>query len=260
MMKGKRNRAEERSKEQGLHRTRLECRILGAVSLILASVLAFQNIRPVSENSVQVAAYSAAEAYESSQTMNQDSDFLILVNKDHPLPEDYEVNLHWLNSGRCAVADEIYGALKDMLEDGTVNGRQFVVASGFRDRERQEELLEEDIQTAMERDGLTRQEAYDQETRETMPPGYSEHETGLAVDIVSLDYQVLDEGQETTAENQWLRENCSKYGFILRYPKGKGDITGIDYEAWHFRYVGVDAAEEIMRRGITLEEYLEEKK
>ena len=95
-------------------------------------------------------------------------------------------------------------------------------------------------------------------TQETMPPGYSEHETGLAVDIVSFGYQVLDGKQENTNENKWLRENCSKYGFILRYPKEKEEITGISYEPWHFRFVGKEAAEEITRQGITLEEYLGE--
>ena len=89
-----------------------------------------------------------------------------------------------------------------------------------------------------------------------MPPGCSEHETGLALDIVSLDNQRLEEAQEETPENIWLRENCWKYGFILRYPRGKEDITGIDYEPWHFRYVGHAAAEEITRLGLTLEEYL----
>ena len=82
--------------------------------------------------------------------------------------------------------------------------------------------------------------------------------TGLAFDIVALDYQMLDQKQETTEENQWLREHCAEYGFILRYPKDKEDITGIDYESWHFRYVGVEIAEYIMENGISLEEFLEE--
>lgn len=72
---------------------------------------------------------------------------------------------------------------------------------------------------------------------------------GLALDIVSLDNQRLEEAQEETPENIWLRENCWKYGFILRYPRGKEEITGIDYEPWHFRYVGRAAAEEITRLG-----------
>lgn len=193
---------------------------------------------------------------EHYDTHSAGPELLMLVNKDNPLPEDYEPVLHWLNNGSCAVAEEMYGPLKEMLTDGTEEGLEFVVASGYRDRAYQQKLLEEDIQAAMESEGLTWDEAYAKETRETMPAGYSEHGTGLAADIVALDYQVLDEAQESTPENQWLRENCSRYGFILRYPEGTEDITGIDYEAWHFRYVGKEAAEEITRRGITLEEFL----
>lgn len=193
---------------------------------------------------------------EHYDTGASETELLMLVNKDHPLPEDYEPVLHWLNNGSCAVAEEMYGPLKEMLTDGSREGLEFVVASGYRDSAYQQQLLDEDIQAAMESEGLTWDEAYAQETRETMPPGYSEHGTGLAADIVALDYQVLDEAQESTPENQWLRENCSRYGFILRYPRGTEHITGIDYEAWHFRYVGKEAAEEIMRRRITLEEFL----
>ena len=116
-------------------------------------------------------------------------------------------------------------------------------------------LLEEDM-AILASAGYSRDEAYREATRTTMPPGCSEHETGLALDIVSLDNQRLEEAQEETPENIWLRENCWKYGFILRYPRGKEDITGIDYEPWHFRYVGRAAAEEITRLGLTLEEYL----
>ena len=196
-------------------------------------------------------------AAKSTDNMRED-DLLLLVNKDHALPEDYEIQLYWLQNKSCAVSVEMYDALKEMLTDGSTDGREFVVASGYRDTAYQKKLLEEDIESSMANEGLTYQQAYEKETRETMPPGYSEHETGLAVDIVSLNYQILDEQQENTPENRWLQENCSRYGFILRYPKGKGDITGIDYEAWHFRYVGREAAQEIMSRGITLEEYLGE--
>ncbi|MFR3322369.1 MAG: M15 family metallopeptidase [Lachnospiraceae bacterium] len=81
----------------------------------------------------------------------------------------------------------------------------------------------------------------------------AKHSTGLAVDLVALDYQILDGGQEQTPENQWLQENCGRYGFILRYPEGKEAVTDIHYESWHFRYVGVEAAQKIMSRGSTLE-------
>ena len=87
-------------------------------------------------------------------------------------------------------------------------------------------------------------------------PGTSEHHTGLALDIVSSSYTALTRRQEKTAEQQWLMEHCWEYGFILRYPEEKGDITGIYYEPWHYRYVGREAALEIRDSGLCFEEYL----
>lgn len=89
--------------------------------------------------------------------------------------------------------------------------------------------------------------------------GQSEHNTGLALDFECSEYPYLDEGFKNTAAYTWLIENCADYGFILRFPEGKEDITGVIYEPWHYRYVGVEAAQEIMSRGLCLEEYLEEK-
>lgn len=90
-------------------------------------------------------------------------------------------------------------------------------------------------------------------------PGTSEHHVGLAADVLGSGYASLEESFENTPAFAWLKAHCAEYGFILRYPKEKEDITGVIYEPWHYRYVGVEAATEIMRRGITLEEYLEEK-
>ena len=88
-------------------------------------------------------------------------------------------------------------------------------------------------------------------------PDTSEHQLGLAADIVSAGNQILDESQEQTPEQQWLLSHCQEYGFILRYPSGKTELTGVSYEPWHYRYVGVEAAGKIMEQGLCLEEYLE---
>ena len=87
-------------------------------------------------------------------------------------------------------------------------------------------------------------------------PGTSEHELGLAVDIIDEFYTNLDAGQENTSTQQWLMANSWRYGFILRYPNGSTDITGIIYEPWHYRYVGLEYAKDIYERGLTLEEYI----
>ncbi len=180
----------------------------------------------------------------------------ILVNKDNPLPDHYVVNLKTLPDGSNRAAEEAYGPLCEMLAAGRKEGLAFEICSSYRDVERQKELFEEDV-AALTAQGYSYETAYSKVAEQTMPPGCSEHSTGLAFDIVALDYQMLDEEQEQTAENIWLREHCAEYGFILRYPKDKEDVTKISYESWHFRYVGVEAAEYIMENGLVLEEYLE---
>ncbi len=105
--------------------------------------------------------------------------------------------------------------------------------------------------------GLNYHQAEIEASKVVTYPGTSEHNLGLAVDIVSLDYQILDEKQADTLEIKWLVEHCSEYGFIFRYPEDKVHITGIIFEPWHFRYVGgVSAAKEIMENNLCLEEYL----
>lgn len=88
-----------------------------------------------------------------------------------------------------------------------------------------------------------------------MPAGYSEHQTGLALDILSSSNLNMDASQENTKENQWMKEHCYEYGFILRYPKDKENITQISYEPWHFRYVGKEAAKYMKENQLTLEEF-----
>lgn len=194
-----------------------------------------------------------AAAYDSYENAVNE---IILVNKDNPLPDYYEVNLLTLPDGVNRAAEEAYTPLCDMLNAGRREGLNFEICSSYRDVARQIELFEEDVNILLNK-GYTYTEAYDEVARETMPPGCSEHSTGLAFDIVALDYQLLNDEQQYTDENMWLREHCVEYGFILRYPLGKEDITGIDYESWHFRYVGIEAAQYITENNITLEEYLE---
>ena len=184
-----------------------------------------------------------------------DTENLLLVNKENPLPEDYQVELVTLNDGVHQCAEEAYLALSNMLKAGVCQGLAFEICSAYRSTDRQQELFEQEVNSYISA-GYSYEKAYEKAAKWVMPPGMSEHETGLAFDIVALDYQMLDAGQEDTDENKWLREHCHEYGFILRYPKGKEDITDIDYESWHFRYVGKEAAAKIMQQQITLEEYV----
>lgn len=213
------------------------------------------NPSSVSDKSVDKKHVEHREYEDVTAFSYEDETNLLLVNKEKILPEDYDISIVSLKNGQQVAAD-IYDDLRDMLFTGEEEGLSFLVASGYRTKEKQMQLVEEEI-IKNQSFGMTYEEAYEDAMLTVAPTGYSEHETGLAVDIVAVANQRLDETQEYTRENQWLRENCYKYGFILRYPKDKEDITGFSYESWHFRYVGKEAAKEITLKGITLEEYLE---
>lgn len=218
-----------------------------------------QNVTKQNKKQDNLSAESQKQDKKKADQINREqSDLLVLVNKEHPLSEDYNVKMKTLENSDKVVAEMIIQDLQDMLADGTKEGLRFCIASAYRSSERQQEILDADIRKLTDK-GMTDEEAYEQATRTVMPAGYSEHETGLAVDIVALSNQLLDDSQENTPETQWLQENCNQYGFILRYPKGKTDITGIDYESWHYRYVGKEAAAYIKKHDLTFEEYLEEK-
>ncbi|MDE6627257.1 MAG: M15 family metallopeptidase [Lachnospiraceae bacterium] len=197
------------------------------------------------------------EDLENTEGMSEGLSAL-LVNKSQYLPTDYEVPLTTLKNGQ-QVASVIYKDLRNMLFDGEEEqkGLSFLVASGYRSSEEQQRLLEAEIIKNIKA-GMDEKEARADALLTVAPSHYSEHETGLAVDIVAVSNQRMDETQESTAENIWLRENCYKYGFILRYPKEKEEVTGFSYESWHFRYVGKEAAKKITEQGITLEEYLQQ--
>lgn len=192
------------------------------------------------------------------------SRYLILINKDHLLPTDYKVpqvslgrNNKYVSENK-SVSDIIYKPLMRMLEDGEASGLSFRIVSGYRSISYQDNLIRRQMNELMSTQALSEEEAYTEATRVIMPSRSSEHCSGLAVDIAAASYPDLEEDQEQTAENKWLLKNCWKYGFILRYPKDKEDITGIIYEPWHFRYVeNVEVARYIMEHNLTLEEYLE---
>ena len=179
---------------------------------------------------------------------------LMLVNRTNPLPEGYQVKTRALPNG-LLFDKRAYKHLVDMIADGKSQGLSFVICSAYRSMDRQRELF--DDQVADERaNGLDHDRAVEVAATKVALPGTSEHNLGLAADIVALDYQKLDEGILNTPEYRWLRDNSYRYGFILRYPEGKSDITGIIFEPWHFRYVGKEAAEAITQSGLCLEEYL----
>lgn len=156
---------------------------------------------------------------------------ILLVNKKYALPSNY-------NPGVDSTA---YQALLNMQNDASNLGYSLTLVSGFRSYQTQKTLYNRYVAE----DGQALADTY------SARPGHSEHQSGLAFDV---GYIGDDFGE--TPSGIWLKENCHKYGFIIRYLKGKESITGYKYEPWHIRYVGIDHATNIMKQGITLEEYL----
>lgn len=206
------------------------------------------------------------EANELSRGMSKQEDYgselsaddwqLVLVNKQHPVPEDYTFTLGTITgSMKCDV--RIIDELMAMLEAAKADGINLMICSPYRDYNRQTVLFNRKIDYYMNK-GYSYMEAYKIASITVTVPGASEHQIGLALDIVSNTYTSLDTGFGETDAGIWLREHGYEYGFILRYPLGKEYITGIQYEPWHYRYVGKEAATAIMKQGITLEEFLED--
>lgn len=186
--------------------------------------------------------------------VEEDAWQLRLVSAAHPLPEDFEVPELTKLKGGHAIDSRVYPALQQMMDDCRAAGLNPVICSSYRTHDKQEELFRKKVNT-LRKQGYSQEEAETEAARWVARPGTSEHETGLAVDIVDKSYQLLDEKQEQTPVQQWLMAHCAEYGFILRYPVEKSDLTGIGYEPWHYRYVGTEAAKAITEQGLCLEEY-----
>lgn len=179
---------------------------------------------------------------------------LLLINDWNPIPQGFTVELTAIKGGQKVDA-RIKDDLEQMLQDMRNEGLNPLVCSAYRTIEKQEQLFEEEMEKRLQ-EGWCYSDAFYKVKARLALPGASEHQAGLAVDIVSETHQSLDDAQAETKEAKWLAENCARYGFILRYPAGKMDMTGMEYESWHFRYVGKEAAACIMEQGLTLEEFL----
>ena len=194
---------------------------------------------------------------DSTASLSQKDWRLTLVNSSHPLEDGYVPELADVDANGHQLDARAADALKEMLSDAKAAGLSPIVCSSYRTWEKQTSLFDAQV-ARCEAQGLTGDAAVAEARTVVAYPGTSEHQLGLAADIVALSYQILDEKQMETPEQQWLMEHCDEYGFILRYPEGKSDLTGVIFEPWHYRYVGKEAAKEIMSQGVCLEEYLGE--
>lgn len=187
--------------------------------------------------------------YNESYETNINDGFLIIVNKFYHLDKSYErtnlqnINLAYAyaNNSAAEIVIKKFKQMRDDIEEEM--NVHLMVNSSYRSYEDQEEIYNE-----FKKVSLKYADSY------AARPGYSEHQTGLAIDITSLEHPTANEFKESE-EYKWLKENCHKYGFVLRYPEGKEHITGYSTESWHFRYVGEEAATQIYKENITFDEY-----
>lgn len=176
---------------------------------------------------------------------------LVLANYDNVLPNDFEVDLASIDRTR-EVDKRIMSELIQMIKDMRKKQKFSIwVQSAYRNIDRQEEIFNEKVEEYVQ-NGKSRNEAEELTMQTINKPGTSEHNLGLAVDFNYVNYEF-----ENTDEFRWLKENAQNYGFILRYQKEKEDITKINYEPWHWRYVGVEHAKKINELGLCLEEYID---
>ena len=180
--------------------------------------------------------------------------YLTLVNSENPIDDNYQITLTRLRN-KQSIDSRCYPELQAMMDDCRAAGLSPIICSSYRTYEKQEELFEQQVQEFINQ-GYGKLDAQKKAAGAVARPGTSEHELGLAIDIVDESNQRLNQYQENTAVQRWLMQNSWRYGFILRYPSDKTDITGIQYEPWHYRFVGKEAAKEIYENNWTLEEYL----
>lgn len=210
-------------------------------------------------SSSKVDAPSEPEIFVTPTGVELDANFgrLLLINGEYPLPDDYDTNVREYlveiddeyrnNDYVTQIHKDVYPYITAMVAAAQADGVNLQVWSPFRSYAIQNDLFQRQVNRV----------GGDEDLAATVVarPGTSEHNTGLCAD-----FNMADDAFESTPMYTWMCENAEDYGFILRYPKDKTNITGVIYESWHWRFVGINNAKEINELGLTLEEYIETKK
>ena len=210
------------------------------------------------ESETQTETETEENTEQETAEVDLDSWELLLANPDNPLPDDFTVETAVVQ-GSFEMDARVADVMKQMIADAEEDGVDLMICSAYRSISRQQELFDAEVANQMSA-GKSKADAEAITATMIAVPGTSEHHTGLAADIVTPTHQTLDPEFADTAAGQWLQEHAADYGFILRYPEDKQDITQIIYESWHYRYVGVEHAKAITEQGLCLEEYLEQLK
>lgn len=240
--------------------------ILNIICFLIYNYIQLNKVEPVIVDTVSINEEShyikeIEEVSNSKKELNNQLESnsrdwnLLLINRNNEIPDNYIVEVSIIENNQ-KVDVRIAESLNVMLQDAKQQGLNPIICSGYRTHEYQKYLFNRKI-NQYKNLGHSYEKSYDLASKWVAIPGTSEHETGLAVDIVSRNYQILDEKQEQTDVQKWLVENSYKYGFILRYPSTKENITMINYEPWHYRYVGIESATYMKENNLCLEEYIE---
>jgi D-alanyl-D-alanine carboxypeptidase len=205
---------------------------------------------------------SAPSSSAASRLSAEDSALLLLVNKDNSLPAGYTPVLaaiaqkYFIQTGvEFSMDSRAAPSMVSMLDAARKDGVDIGIICGYRSNATQTSLYKNKIQRLID-SGVASAAAPSQAALAVAPPGYSEHETGLCADLAYNGKSYLDDSYEKTPAFTWLSAHAAEYGFILRYPKDKTEVTGYEYEPWHYRYVGTANAAAIKARGMCLEEYV----
>lgn len=210
---------------------------------------------PVSVSVPEPESSSEPEPPEESEPKPSADDWeLLLANPSNPLPEGYVPELETVTDN-YRVDARIADSVKRMFAQAKEDGISLVICSAYRSVEYQQTLFDNKSKELMD-SGKPEDEAVAVAATIIAVPGTSEHHTGLAMDIVTPSYTELDDGFAETPAFAWLSENAANYGFVMRYPKDKQNITKIIYEPWHYRYVGVENAVRMKAADMCLEEYV----
>jgi D-alanyl-D-alanine carboxypeptidase len=196
------------------------------------------------QNSSKINSSAQASIFQQSSDWN-----LVLVNMKVKLPQNFQPQIVNYDD-KVKVDKRIVSSYESMKKAAAKAGVSLWISSGYRSEEEQTKLFEDEVKIYLAK-GLTRNKAEIQAQQSVARPGYIEHNTGLA-----LDFNGLPANFDKTNAYAWLAKHSSEYGFILRYPKGKEKLTGIEFEPWHFRYVGIKNAKAVTTKNMCLEEYV----
>lgn len=228
--------------------------VTGSQAVISAD---YQGKKATVDVTIKYALEDTVKTVSGKNIVTNETDIAVVVNKERGLPDSYEPtdltepNVDFSFSGKAdkrMLRKEAAQALEKLFKQASADGIKLYGVSGYRSRATQVSVYNNNVKTQGQAEA----------DKVSARPGFSEHQTGLAIDVSSQSAKFgLEEVFGATKEGKWLAEHAHETGFIIRYPKGKEDITGYSYEPWHIRYVGVDIAKVVYENRWTLEEYFQ---